>query len=163
MTALNPDHAVLVRAADAEVLNATANTMYLLADGADTGGVISAARSKMPKATPGANPHYHRNAPEMFFIIEGGLDVLVGDKVVTARDGDFLLVPPGMSHAFRTPADTGADFLFLMPNVDRFDYFRLIHQVARGEATPQDILDSQERFDNHFHESPVWTDFCASH
>ncbi|MCP2169742.1 cupin domain-containing protein [Goodfellowiella coeruleoviolacea] len=160
MTALNPDHAVLVRAADAEVLHGT-TTVHLLADGSDTGGVISAARSRMPRDTAGASPHHHRNAAEMFFVIEGGLDVLVGDRVVTARAGDFLLVPPGMAHAFRTPADTGADFLFLMPEVDRFDYFRLLNRVQQGLASPQEILDSQERFDNHFHESPVWTEHCA--
>lgn len=29
-------------------------------------------------------------------------------------------------------------------------------RVLRGQASPQEILDSQERFDNHFMASLVW-------
>jgi hypothetical protein len=39
---------------------------------------------------------------------------------------------------------------------DRFEYFRLGDRVIKGQASPQEILDSQERFDNHFIDSPTW-------
>jgi hypothetical protein len=38
----------------------------------------------------------------------------------------------------------------------RFDYYRLLDRVQRGEASPQEIRDSQDRFDNHYVDSPVW-------
>jgi mannose-6-phosphate isomerase-like protein (cupin superfamily) len=149
----------LVRADDAEILGLAPDTVQLLADGRDTGGAVSALRSRMGRDTDGPPPHRHHRAPEIFFIIEGGLHVLTGEKVVTVGAGDFLLVPPHMAHAFRTPADQGVDMLFLMPGVDRFEYFRLLDRIRHGEGSPQEILEAQERFDNHFEDSPVWRRF----
>jgi mannose-6-phosphate isomerase-like protein (cupin superfamily) len=149
---------VVVRAGDAEILGIAPNTIQLLADGATTGGVLSAIRSRMTSGADGPAPHYHAIAPELFFIISR-LHVLVGERVVTVSEGDFLMVPPGMPHAFSTPGDSGVDMLFLMPKVDRFEYFRLLDQVRQGKASPRAILDSQERFDNHFLESRVWREF----
>lgn len=158
MTAIDPNtvQPVLVRSDDAEVLGTASTTMQLLADGSDTNHVISAIRTRMGKGTAGPAPHLHRHAPEIFFVIEGALDVLIGDQIVTAHDGDFLLVPPHTVHAFRTPPDTGVDMLFLMPGADRFEYFRLLDRIQHGQAGPQEILQSQERFDNHFQHSPLW-------
>jgi quercetin dioxygenase-like cupin family protein len=161
MSLIHPDNLqpVVVHSADAELLGTAPNTIQLLADGGTTGGVLSAVRSRMSKGTDGPAPHYHAAQPELFFIIEGRLNVLVGERVVTVGEGDFLLVPPHMPHAFSTPEDSGVDLLFLMPTVDRFEYFRLVDQVRQGKASPREILDSQDRFDNHFLDSPVWRQF----
>ncbi|MFI9730573.1 hypothetical protein [Streptomyces sp. NPDC052092] len=40
--------------------------------------------------------------------------------------------------------------------MDRFDYYRLLERVYRGEATVEDIKNSAERFDNHYYASPLW-------
>lgn len=151
----------LVRADDAEVLGAAPMSIRLLADGDGNGGGISASRTVMAKGTQGALPHHHEHTMEMFFIIEGGLHVLTGNRVVTARTGDFLLVPPNTTHAFATPEDTGVDMLFLMPGVARADYFRMIDRIRNGTADPQEILDSADVFDNHFHPSPEWEKFMG--
>jgi hypothetical protein len=85
-------------------------------------------------------------------------DVLVGEQVVTLGGRDFLLVPP--SHGTRVAsANAGVDMLFITPGVERFEYFRLGDRIRKGEASPQQILDAQDRFDNHFHDSLVWRQF----
>jgi hypothetical protein len=63
-----------------------------------------------------------------------------------------------MPHAFAAPEGGHADVLIIFaPGVkDRFEYFRLGDRVIKGQASPQEILDSQERFDNHFIDSPTW-------
>jgi mannose-6-phosphate isomerase-like protein (cupin superfamily) len=141
---------LLIRGSEAETLAGGRITLY--ADGSP----LSAARSKLPKDTDGAAPHYHSAAAEIFFIIEGGLLVLSGNDIVEVREGDYLLVPPGTAHAFRTPPDTSVDMLFLMPNTMRFDYFRLLDRISKGDANPQEILETQEKFDNHFIQTPRW-------
>jgi mannose-6-phosphate isomerase-like protein (cupin superfamily) len=159
MTAIAPH---LVRADDAEILGFGPNTLRLLADGSDTGGALSVIRSTLGKDTDGAAPHRHTANGEMFYLLEGGLHVLVGDTIVTARAGDFLFVPPGAAHAFRTPADTGVDMLFLMPSTDRFDYFRLAARLQRGEIGLPEFQAAQAGFDNHFAASPAWEAFKAA-
>lgn len=61
-----------------------------------------------------------------------------------------------MPHAFAAPEGGHADVLIIFaPGVkDRFEYFRLGDRVIKGQASPQEILDSQERFDNHFIDAP---------
>jgi hypothetical protein len=48
------------------------------------------------------------------------------------------------------------DLLFIMPGVERFAYFRLGDRIARGQASPQELLATQDRFDNHFLKSEIW-------
>jgi hypothetical protein len=43
-----------------------------------------------------------------------------------------------------------------MPDTLRFDYFRLLDRIGKGEADPKEILETQEKFDNHFVQSPAW-------
>ncbi|MFC7740594.1 cupin domain-containing protein [Nocardiopsis composta] len=89
MSDIDPAHArpLLVRAEEAETVGAGPNALRLLVDGGPRDGGVSAIRSTMAKDTDGPPPHFHRAAAEMFFVIEGGLHVLVGSEVHTARAG----------------------------------------------------------------------------
>lgn len=148
----------LVRAADAEELGGGPSRITLLADYATTDGAVSANRTRLGPGAGGPPPHYHRDSAEIFFVLGGELRALAGDQVVTLAKGDFLAVPRLMPHAFAAMPGTGADVLitFAPAAQDRFEYFRLADQVIRGQASPQEILDSQERFDNHFVEVAAW-------
>lgn len=149
--------AVVVTAADAEVLGGGASTIRLLADGDATGGALSGQRVTLAEGANGAVPHFHSGSAEMFFVLSGRLQVLADDRVVTAGEGDFLVVPRKMPHAFAAEPGSPADVLVaLTPGIARFDYFRLLDRVRRGEADPREILDTQQRFDNHFVDSPAW-------
>ncbi|MEV0073766.1 cupin domain-containing protein [Amycolatopsis sp. NPDC050768] len=153
---------VLVRSSDAEVLGAAPNRTWLLADAADTGGVMNVVRTTLGPGVDGPPPHFHRLAPEMFYLLDGRLRVLVGDEVVVLTAGDYLLVPPGVVHAWGTLAESGADVLIVKaPGENRFDYFRLGDRIRRGAADPAEVLATQEEFDNHFTASPVWTRLLA--
>jgi hypothetical protein len=62
-----------------------------------------------------------------------------------------------MAHAFATPPGQAADFLIVLaPGIERFGYFRLIERLSKGEATLEDLLASQELYDNHFLDSAAW-------
>jgi uncharacterized RmlC-like cupin family protein len=88
--------------------------------------------------------------------------VLLHDEVLTLRTGDFLTVPPTVPHAFAPAPGEEADMLVVFtPGMDRFDYYRLLERVYRGEATVQDIRDSSEQYDNHYFDSPVWKQALA--
>jgi hypothetical protein len=135
---------LLVRHDEAEQLGSTPDTMTLLADVSQTGGHLSTNRGTLGRGRDGATPHFHTSSAEMFFLLDGELEVL-------------LFVPPHTNHAFGATARSGADFLIVFtPGVERFEYFRMIDRIRRGEASPAEILATQDRFDNHFVDSAAW-------
>jgi quercetin dioxygenase-like cupin family protein len=149
---------LLVRACEVETLTGDpGGTIALLADSATTGGAITCNRSAFRAGADGAPPHFHTRASELFVVLSGSLQVLVDDRVHVLDQGDVLLVPPRAPHAFGAVAGVDADVLFVFtPGMDRFDYYRLLDRVHRGEAHPREIGESQERFDNHYVDSPLW-------
>ncbi|ONM49840.1 cupin domain-containing protein [Nocardia donostiensis] len=151
----NNDKALLVRHDDAETLDTMGVRLY--ADHDMTGGKLSANRAFLPAGADGPPPHYHSTSAELFYMLDGRLRVLAGDEIHEIGAGDFLLIPPNMTHAWAAPATSPADVLVVFtPGIERFDYFRLGDRIRKGLASPAEILDTQERFDNHFVDSPIW-------
>jgi mannose-6-phosphate isomerase-like protein (cupin superfamily) len=145
----------LVRATEAEVLPASGIT--LLADAENTGGVLTSNRSFMAEGTDGAPPHLHRDAAELFYVLAGKLDVLLGDEIVTVTANDLLVVPAGLPHAFAPAAGAAADVLFVYtPSKPRFDYYRLLERLYTGDADPAELAETQDLYDNHYADSAVW-------
>ncbi|MEU6265175.1 hypothetical protein [Saccharopolyspora shandongensis] len=62
-----------------------------------------------------------------------------------------------MPHAFAATADAAVEiFIYIAPGVDRFDFFRLLQRITRGEEPESALEDVQDRYDVHFTTSPVW-------
>jgi quercetin dioxygenase-like cupin family protein len=149
---------LLVRSADAEVLDGDpGGTITLLADATDTGGALTAHRSTFRAGAAGAPPHTHDRATELFLVLDGALRVLVDRDVTVLRAGDLLVVPPGVPHAFEAAPGADAEVLFVLaPARERAEYYRLLDRVHRGLAGWAEVGASQERFDNHYVDSPAW-------
>jgi mannose-6-phosphate isomerase-like protein (cupin superfamily) len=151
------DGTVLVRADDAEVIAQGPATLRLLADSTDTGGALSTQIVALERNVAGAVPHRHDKSAEMFYILDGIVDVLSGTEVVRADKGDLLVVPAGVPHAFGAAGGHGAELLIVItPGVERFEYFRHLGRIARGEVPRESLLDVQERYDTYFLASPTW-------
>ncbi|WP_027344691.1 cupin domain-containing protein [Hamadaea tsunoensis] len=153
----------LVRAAQAEVLDADPTSVItLLFDHEHTGGALTSNRTLLKDGTEGAPPHRHTHSGELFFILDGALEMLVGEELRTLHKGDALFVAPNTTHAFAPAPGHDADFLVVItPGKPRFDYYRLLDRVHNGEATWQQVGETQDLYDNHYAESPVWADRAA--
>lgn len=72
----------------------------------------------------GAPPplHVHDHEEEAFYVLEGSLDVHLGEEVVRAGAGSFCLVPRGTVHSFRSVGEVPARMLVLLspPGFERF-------------------------------------------
>src|SRR5215212_2714824 len=149
---------VLVRASEAEKLRRDPSSeITLFADASATAGAVTCNRSTFKVGSGGAPSHFHTSCSEMFFVIGGSLDVLLGEEIVTLTAGDCLVVPPLMPHAFAPTRDCEADVLVVFtPGVERFDYYRLLDRVFAGDADPNEIGASQDLYDNHYVESDAW-------
>lgn len=83
----------------------------VLTDGARTNGSFSMFDIVAPRGT-GAPPHLFVEADAFYYVIEGEVDMLLGDAVKPARKGDFVFVPKGTPHARRVASDS-ARLLYL--------------------------------------------------
>jgi len=77
----------------------------------------------------------------------------------TLTAGDTIFVPPKTIHAFGAAPDSPASlFTVLTPGTQRFEYFRLLDRIARGDADRAELVAAQDRYDNYFVESSVWAE-----
>ena len=78
--------------------------------------------------------------------------------MVRAGAGDLAVAAPMAMHAFANASATEPlDLLIVFgPGIERFDYFRLLQDVVAGKAKIDEVLSSQERFDNRFSDSATW-------
>jgi mannose-6-phosphate isomerase-like protein (cupin superfamily) len=128
-----------------------------LADSSATGGALSTVRITLDKVADGARPHRHEKSAEMFYILDGSVQVLSGDDVLTADAGDVIVAAPRLPHAFAARRSSGAEILIVIaPGVERFEYFRKLARIARGEEPPEGLRDVQDLYDNYFLNSPAW-------
>lgn len=153
-----PVRHVLVRASDAEVLASRPGTFTtLLAESGGTGGALTVNRATFRQGVEGTPAHYHTKMSETLFVLGGALQVLAAEELLILEEGDMFIAPPPMWHAWAPAPGSDADALVVFtPGIDRFDYYRLLDRVSRGEAGPAEIRASQERFDNHYVDSPTW-------
>jgi mannose-6-phosphate isomerase-like protein (cupin superfamily) len=151
------NRSVFMRAADAEIVGGSTARVSLLVDSNATGGALSTVRVMLEKGADGARPHRHDHSAEMFYVLDGAVRVLSGTEIVKAEQGDVIVVPPRVAHAFSTQRGTNAELLIVIaPGVERFEYFRKLTRIARGEEPPENLRDVQEIYDTFFLNSPEW-------
>ena len=93
--------------------------------------------SHFPDARDGAEPHFHRLHADSFYVLEGGLAVLVRDEEKPVSTGAFVCAPPEVVHGFRST--TRSVFLnFHTPDGGFADNLR---ERNRGEPGGFDSVD----------------------
>ena len=80
------------------------------ADGSETQAGYSISEWWLEPNTKGPGAHSHEE-DDVFYIIEGTMSVLVGDKWLEAPKGSFVLVPAGITHDFENRSSTRAGLL----------------------------------------------------
>jgi mannose-6-phosphate isomerase-like protein (cupin superfamily) len=85
------------------------------ADGDETEGRYCVSEWWLEAGDEGPGPHSHEENVEVFYVIEGTMSFLAGDKWLDAPRGSFLRVPAGVMHDFqnRSTARAGALNLFM--------------------------------------------------
>jgi mannose-6-phosphate isomerase-like protein (cupin superfamily) len=80
------------------------------ADGKETGGRYSISEWWLELHTEGPGAHSHAE-DDIFYVIEGTMSVLIGDRWVDAPRGSFVLVPGGLTHDFQNRSAQRAGIL----------------------------------------------------
>jgi quercetin dioxygenase-like cupin family protein len=64
-------------------------------------------------AGKGVDPHFHKLHSDSFYVLEGEVELHVGDRVVHGRPGTYVLAPPNVVHWFRNVSDAPVRMLNL--------------------------------------------------
>jgi mannose-6-phosphate isomerase-like protein (cupin superfamily) len=100
------------------------------ADGDETRQAYSVSEWWLDPHTRGPGAHSHAE-DDVFYVIEGTMSFLMGDRWVDAPRGAFVLVPGGVTHDFENRSASRAGVLnFSIPG----DFERDMPEIARWFA-----------------------------
>ena len=135
----NERDATLVPPGEGKKLWVTDELMTLKASGEDTGGAYSLADSAVPPQG-GPPPHIHHREDEASWVLEGELEVSVGESRFRVGAGSFVHLPKGVLHSYQNVGTAPAAFLTLMVPAG-------LEKVFEGVGKPGTDLSSPPPFE----------------
>lgn len=118
------------------------DTLTLKATAADTGGAYTLIEV-LARPGEGPPPHIHQNEDETFYVLDGRFDILLGEQIIDARPGTFVLVPRGTVHRFRCVAERPSRLLVMFTPGGLEGFFREAGIRAAGDG-PAPAVDADE-------------------
>jgi quercetin dioxygenase-like cupin family protein len=80
--------------------------------GSESGHTLAGVfESNLPPGGGFPLPHLHEEYEEVFYVLEGEIEYLIGDDWTAAPVGSTICVPPGVVHAFRNVSSAPARHL----------------------------------------------------
>lgn len=109
--------------------------MTFKASGEDTSGAYSLTDSVVPPGG-GPPPHIHHREYEAFWVLEGELEVQVGEKSFRAGTGSFVHLPKGIVHTYESVGTEPARFLTLMVPAGLEKFFEEVGKAGSDATSP---------------------------
>jgi mannose-6-phosphate isomerase-like protein (cupin superfamily) len=91
--------AVIRNVGEGRTVSVVGDVYRFLATGEDTNGQYALWEAIVPPGG-GPPPHVHSREEEGFYVLEGEITILVGDKRLVAGPGVFANMPVGTPHSF---------------------------------------------------------------
>jgi quercetin dioxygenase-like cupin family protein len=141
--------AIVVQAGEGKILSLRGTEVAYKAEGERPGGGPTFLEFGV---APGfyTGDHVHTRVEEIFYVVEGEFRVRAGDRIVRAKPGDFVLVPPGVPHGFGTPDGGPGKILVLVSPAGVHDrYFEELAELLARPGPPdvQAIAELRRRYD----------------
>ena len=112
-----------------------------LATGEETDGDYFAMEGLVPPDA-GPPPHIHHDEVETFYIVEGQLEIKLGDQEYQAKAGDFVHVAKGTPHSFFNRSQQPAKMIitFVPAGIEKF-FEEAFKRATDRNATPPPITE----------------------
>jgi quercetin dioxygenase-like cupin family protein len=109
-----------------------------LVTGEESGGAYFTMEALVPTGG-GPPPHIHTREDETLYLIEGQIELLLGDRKIMAGPGDFVNVPRGNVHCFRNVGATTARLIitFAPAGIDKY-FEETLEPAPKGVLQPPD-------------------------
>ena len=127
---------------DKRVVEFPLHPLSFLVEGSDLPANFSLVDVEIAPGAPGAPPHVHKNEDEVYYILEGEMTFMLGDKIETAKAGSAVILPRGIMHATWNEGDKPAKALTIISQHSRFEFFfdHIVEEVRKRELNnPMEI------------------------
>ena len=105
--------------------------------GKETNGLFGLFEYEMNPNTAGPKPHIHKEMEEIFYVVKGEVELLVGNERIAAKPGTLALVPRSAVHAFANPGNQKSVLLIMFcPADSRERYFEGLAELTKGGKIP---------------------------
>ncbi len=132
---MNEPRALHVTEGEGKKLWVADELMAFKASGKDTGGAYALTDSVVPPGG-GPPPHVHLREDEAFWVLEGELEVTVGETTFGAGAGSFVHLPKGVPHGYRNVGAGPARFLTLMVPAGLEGFFEEVGKPGTDLSSP---------------------------
>lgn len=105
--------------------------------GAETGGRFEITESTLPPGFGGVPQHVHQDTDHAFYVVEGELEVQIGDQSYRGGPGTCMFSPRGVDHTFSNPGQAPCRYLQIDSGPGRERFFEEIARAFPGD-TPID-------------------------
>ncbi|MEM8897289.1 MAG: cupin domain-containing protein [Bacteroidota bacterium] len=126
----------VIRKGKGEDFDYSQDHCYVKLSSRDTGGELSMVEDTMK---PGfyLGRHHHKIMTEIFYILEGEIELIFDDQTIVGKPGDTITVPPNVWHA--ASCKEGGKMLTIFKN-GQFD----LYLKALSEMTDADFADVEK-------------------
>jgi quercetin dioxygenase-like cupin family protein len=80
-------------------------------------------------------PHIHTMEDESFYLLSGKIEFTVGDKLLSAKGGDWVFLPRNIQHSFKVKSKKSEVLIHLSPGGFE-DYFIEMSEPAKEMVIP---------------------------
>lgn len=101
-------------------------------DGSYTRGAYSMFEYAVPAGVDGPLPHVHHREDESFLLLDGHLEVTVGETTYEMAHGDYLLLPRDVVHTFRNPFEAEARVISVVSPAGLESYYKALAEMPPG-------------------------------
>ena len=110
-----------------------AGQWWLKADAGTTNGGFGMMEAVAPPGAMRPRPHAHRDAEEMWYVLDGRLTFHVDTRVFEAPAGAFVIVPRGLAHTFwNADEQRPSRFLLMFTPAGLEGYFEELGAMLRS-------------------------------
>jgi quercetin dioxygenase-like cupin family protein len=107
----------------------------ILASGKETNGAYAQVEGML--APRGEAPaHIHHREDETFYVLEGSIELRIGDVVHVVQAGDYMQVPRGTVHSLRNVGEHTARALVTFVPAGLEGFFTEVYQPVIGRTAP---------------------------
>jgi len=131
----NQRQAVHIAVGEGKMLWVADELMTFKVSSEDTGGMYALTDSVVPPQGEAPLHVYHRE-DEAFWVLEGELEILVGEDTFRASAGSFVRLPKGVRHTYKNVGMRPARVLALIVPAGLEKFFEEVGKPATDPSSP---------------------------